>query len=226
MRAKNYLGTLNRFELILWLSSVAVVTTSFLITRQGILSLTASLIGVTALIYLAKGMILGQVLSIVFSLLYGIISYKFGYYGEMITYLFMTMPMAIFATIEWLRNPYKNSNTVKVSGVSKKSVIVMLILAAITTCTFYFLLRYLNTENLLFSTISITTSFIAAYLCALRSPFFALGYAANDIVLIALWVLATFKDISFAPMIACFSMFLFNDLYGFLNWRRMKRLQK
>lgn len=226
MRIKNYLRSLSRFELILWLSSLAVVTASFLITRQGILSLTASLIGVTALIYLAKGMLLGQALSIVFSLLYGIISYKFGYYGEVITYLCMTMPMAIVSTIQWWRNPYKDTDTVKVSKASKKSVILMFVLAVITTVVFYFLLRYFNTANLIFSTISITTSFIAAYLCALRSPYFALGYAANDIVLIALWILATIKDPSFAPMIACFSMFLFNDLYGFFNWRRMQNLQR
>ncbi len=42
---------------------------------------------------------------IIFSLLYGIISYTFSYYGEMITYLGMTMPMAVFALISWLRNP-------------------------------------------------------------------------------------------------------------------------
>lgn len=226
MRIINYFRTLSKFEFALWVSSISVVTVSFLITGQGVLNLIASLIGVTALIFLAKGMIFGQVLSIVFSVLYGIISYKFGYYGEMITYLFMTLPMAAISTIEWLKNPYKDSNVVKISRINKKSVAIMIVLAIITTLIFYFLLKFLNTQNLVFSTISITTSFIAAYLTALRSPYFALGYAANDIVLIVLWLLASIKDISFAPMVACFIMFLFNDLYGFVNWRRLQRWQK
>ena len=144
----------------------------------------------------------------------------------MITYLFMTLPMAAISTIEWLKNPYKDSNVVKISRINKKSVAIMIVLAIITTLIFYFLLKFLNTQNLVFSTISITTSFIAAYLTALRSPYFALGYAANDIVLIVLWLLASIKDISFAPMVACFIMFLFNDLYGFVNWRRLQRWQK
>lgn len=226
MRIINYFRTLSKFEFALWVSSTSVVTVSFFITGQGVLNLIASLIGVTALIFLAKGMIFGQVLSIVFSVLYGIISYKFGYYGEMITYLFMTLPMAAISTIEWLKNPYKDSNVVKISRINKKSVAIMIVLAIITTLIFYFLLKFLNTQNLVFSTISITTSFIAAYLTALRSPYFALGYAANDIVLIVLWLLASIKDISFAPMVACFIMFLFNDLYGFVNWRRLQRWQK
>lgn len=226
MRILKYFRTLSKFERTLWLCSIAVVSLSYLFARQGILNLCTSLIGVTALIFLAKGMLLGQALSIMFSLLYGIISYKFGYYGEMITYLFMTMPMAIISTVEWLKHPYKNSDIVEVSGVKKSQLAVMFLLCILTTIIFFFLLKHLNTANLVFSTISIATSFVAAYLTALRSPYFALAYAANDIVLIVLWTLASIKDISFVPMIACFIMFLFNDLYGFFNWRRMQHLQK
>lgn len=226
MRILKYIRTLSKFERTLWLCSIAVVSLSYLFARQGILNLCTSLIGVTALIFLAKGMLLGQALSIMFSLLYGIISYKFGYYGEMITYLFMTMPMAIISTVEWLKHPYKNSDIVEVSGVKKSQLAVMFLLCILTTIIFFFLLKHLNTANLVFSTISIATSFVAAYLTALRSPYFALAYAANDIVLIVLWTLASIKDISFVPMIACFIMFLFNDLYGFFNWRRMQHLQK
>ena len=55
----------------------------------------------------AKGNAFGQILMIIFSLLYGVISYTFAYYGEMITYLGMTMPMAVLAVIAWIRNPYE-----------------------------------------------------------------------------------------------------------------------
>jgi hypothetical protein len=59
-----------------------------------------------------------------------------------------------------------------------------------------------------------------------RSPYYAVAYAANDIVLIALWTLAAMEDISYVPMVACFAMFFFNDIYGFINWQKMKREQK
>ena len=64
-----------------------------------------------------------------------------------------------------------------------------------------------------------------AALTYLRSPYYALGYAANDVVLIVLWVLASVVDISYLSMVVCFIMFLVNDLYGFINWRRMQRKQ-
>ena len=59
-----------------------------------------------------------------------------------------------------------------------------------------------------------------------RSPFYAVAYAANDIVLIILWVLASLENISYLPMVMCFAMFLLNDMYGFINWRKMSVRQK
>jgi len=113
-------------EIILWSTSVMVVVTSFCVfDRTNYMTLCASLIGVTSLIFNAKGNPFGQLLMVVFSLLYGIISYTFAYYGEMITYLGMTMPMAIFALISWLKNPYNgNKAEVKLIALEKEKMCV------------------------------------------------------------------------------------------------------
>ena len=187
------------------------------------MTLCASLIGVTSLIFNAIGNPFGQLLMVVFSLLYGIISYTFAYYGEMITYLGMTMPMAIFALISWLRNPYNgNKSEVKVNSISRKETLYMWIGALIITMLFYFILEHFNTANIIPSTISVTTSFLAVYLTFRRSPYFALAYASNDIVLIVLWVLASIYDNRYISVVVCFVAFLVNDIYGFINWQRMK----
>ncbi len=218
---KNYFSKL---EIILWSSSVLLILSSFCVfDRESYLTLLASLVGVTSLIFNAKGNPLGQFLMVLFSLLYGIISYSFDYYGEMITYLGMTMPMAVFALISWLRNPYKeNKSEVKVNTISKKETLFMWIGAAVITVLFYFVLEYFNTANIVPSTISVTTSFIAVYLTFRRSPSFALAYASNDIVLIILWVMASIYDIRYISVVVCFVAFLVNDIYGYISWQKMK----
>lgn len=61
----------------------------------------------------------------VFSIMYGIISYSFRYYGEMITYIGKTLPMAAVSLVSWLKNPYKGSKSqVKVGRMTGKSVAV------------------------------------------------------------------------------------------------------
>ena len=213
---------LSRFDYLLWGCSVLVVLGSrMLYPESGLLPMIASLIGVTALIYMAKGHPMGQLLTIVFSLFYGVISYFFRYYGEMLTYLGMTLPMAVVSLITWLRNPFDQSGTVTVrQKLSARMILCMLVLTAAATAVFGGLLAWLQTANLPVSIVSVTTSFLAAYLTACRSPYYALAYAANDIVLIVLWVLAARTDASCIPMIACFGMFLLNDCYGFLSWKR------
>ena len=214
-------------ELILWGSSAGLILISFfLFDRVNFMTLAASLIGTTSLIFNAKGNPIGQALMIVFSLLYSVISYTFSYFGEMITYLGMTGPMALFALISWLRNPYNGNHAeVAVNRLENKELALMYLLTAVVTFGFYFILDHFNTANMIPSTLSVTTSFIAVYLTFHRSPYFALAYAANDVVLIVMWTLAAVEDISYLSVIICFLMFLVNDLYGFISWKRMEKRQ-
>ncbi|MBQ2829780.1 MAG: nicotinamide mononucleotide transporter [Oscillospiraceae bacterium] len=224
VRAKNYFSS---FEIALWCSSVALIAGSFLIfDKENYLTLFASFAGVTSLIFNAKGNPFGQFLMIVFSLLYGIISFSFRYYGEMLTYLGMTMPMAVFALISWLKNPYNgNRAEVKVNAIGGKEAALMWMGTAAVTGVFYFVLEYFDTANIVPSTISVTTSFAAVYLTFRRSPYFALAYAANDIVLILLWSLASISDSRYVSVSVCFAAFLANDIYGYFSWEKMKNRQ-
>ena len=224
---KNPFRQLTRFEISLWVISMITVIVSFFFSYpRSVLSLIASILGVTSLIFLAKGYVIGQILMMIFALLYGITSLKMRYYGEMITYVGMSLPIAFISTITWLKNRYKNTSEVKVASLTKKKLSVLILLTVVVTIAFYFILRALGTARLFVSTLSVATSFFAASLTALRSPYFALGYSLNDIVLIILWSIATFSDISNLPMLACFIVFFANDIYGFISWKRRQIRQK
>ena len=214
-------------ELTLWGASCTLILAAFLIfDRVNTLMLAASLIGTTSLIFNAKGNPIGQALMILFSLLYGLISYSFSYFGEMLTSLGMTAPMALLALISWLRNPFGgNKAEVAVNHVKQRELFGMLAMTIPVTIGFYFILDHFGTANILPSTLSVSTSFIAVYLTFRRSPYFALAYAANDVVLILLWTLAAMEDIHYFSVILCFILFLVNDLYGFVSWKRMEKRQ-
>lgn len=216
-KCKSLLFYFSKGEIMLWCLSIMLIIISFLVfDRENYLTLTASVVGATALIFNAKGNPAGQLLTVVFSILYGIISFTFAYYGEMITYLGMTAPMAVFAFLSWLRNPYGgNRAEVKVNRLKEREPVFMLALTAVITFIFYFILKFF----------AVTTSFLAVYLTFRRSAYFALAYAANDIVLIVLWTLAVLSDISYLSVIVCFIMFLVNDMYGYISWTKMQKRQ-
>ncbi len=226
MKKSNPFNKLTKFEFGLWLVSVCVILiSSFFSGVEGVVSGIASLIGVTALIFIAKGMITGQLLCIIFALMYGIISLFFRYYGETATYIGMSLPMAVVSLISWIKHPYKDTEEVEIDRLSVKKLVAVIFSAIAVTLLFYFILKALGTANLFFSTLSITTSWVACVFTFLRSPFYALAYAANDIVLIVLWVSAAITNTSCLPMVFCFIMFFANDIYGFYNWKRMQKKQ-
>ena len=224
---KNPFRSLTRREWILWgISLVAVLVSNFTAGTVDPVTLAATLIGVTALIFVARGDVWGQILTVVFSFLYSIASWHFAYYGEIITYLCMSAPIAAVSVVTWLKHPYKKDrNEVKIHHLSPRGFILLFIATVIVTVAFYFILGALGTTNLIVSTFSVSTSFLAASLLMFRSSYYAIAYAANDIVLIILWVLASFDDPSYIPMVVNFAAFLANDLYGFLSWKAREKKQ-
>ncbi len=226
-KIKKLFASLSIFERVIYIFSVTLVVLSFIISpEKSVLSLIASLIGVTALIFIAKGYVIGQVLIIIFALLYGVVSFIQGYYGEVLTYVGMSAPMAVVSIVSWVKHPYKDTKSVKVSKLRWYHIVIMIVLTVIVTVAFYFILGALGTSSLVVSTLSVATTFSAVYLTFLRSPYYAVGYAINDIVLITLWIIASIKDPSRISMVICFVVFLINDLHGFISWKRMEKFQR
>lgn len=225
---KKLLDYFSLTEKLIWIFSVGLIIISFILfDKENYLALCASLIGVTSLIFNAKGNPFGQFLMVIFSLLYGIISYSYSYYGEMVTYLGMTMPMAAFALISWLRHPFKDKKSeVEIARMKLVELAFMFVLTVIVTIVFYYILSYFKTANIIPSTLSVTTSFVAVYLTFRRNPYYAIAYALNDIILIILWILASIESISYISVVVCFVAFLVNDIYGFINWKRIEKRQK
>lgn len=223
-----HLHYFSKTELLLWSCSMLFIVGSFLIfDRENYLTLAASVLGGTSLIFNAKGNPIGQLLIILFSVLYGYISFTCAYYGEMITYLGMTAPMALFSLISWLRHPFNgNKAEVTVNRIRAKEIVFMIMLAGVVTFVFYFILEAFHTANIIPSTLSVTTSFLAVYLTFRRSAYYAVGYAANDLVLIMLWVMATMQNPAYLSVVICFITFFVNDMYGFFSWRKMYKRQK
>ena len=216
-----------KWELGLWLGSCTLILISYLMGAGGGVGLVASLVGVTALIFYAKGNPVGQALMVVFCLLYAWISYSFRYYGELLTYMGMTFPMAVLSLIQWLRHPYAGKkDEVEMDRLRPGEWRWIAAFAVAVTAAFFFLLRALGTANLIPGTVSVTTSFVASYLTYRRNPWLSVWYAANDVVLIVLWVLASLQDRSYLSVVMCFAVFLVNDLYCFISLRSMARKQR
>ena len=198
----------------------------FIFNCQDYMNLIGAEIGIISIFFLAKASLFGIGLSLLFSTFYAITSLNYTYYGEAIIYFAFMIPIGIANGIIWFRNRFKGTTEVEILSSKRIDFILGPTIAAILTFSLFWLLRYLGTENIITSTISLFTSFLALYFQLRRNRFTELFYAANDIVLIVLWTLATIDDISFIPIVTCFLFLLINDLYGFFNWSKIQKRQE
>lgn len=145
----NPIKSLSKKEICLWIVSILIIILSNVFSsRVDVLTIIAACVGITSLVFAAKGNAWAQILMIIFAILYSIISYRLHYYGEMITYLGMSLPMAIFSAITWFKN--SSGDAVKIERLSYKKIIFVILLSIPVTVGFYFVLKALNTPNLFF----------------------------------------------------------------------------
>ena len=215
-------------ELILLIFSIVAVTLVFVLSNEkSIISYIASLIGITSVMMCAKGLFYAPFLDFIYISLYIIMSINEKYYGEVFVYIFIMIPLTVCTIITWLKKRNGNSNIVEVNNIKKKEWIILLCFSIIIPFLLYFVLKALNTSQLIISTISIFTSIIASYLLLRRSSYYAIAYILNDLVLILLWSLTIFNgSTQYLPLVVSLTVYLINDCYGFYRWRKQEKKQK
>lgn len=216
-----------KFEIIFLIISLSAITICFLFNEnKNVLSLVTSLLGVIVVLTGAKGLIVSPFINIFYNILYIIISISQRYYGEVLIYVFLMMPLHITTLISWLKNKSnKDSNVVSVNKLNKKEYMVLGLVTVLVTFMFYYILKLLDTNELMISTISLTASLVASYLMLRRSSNYAIAFVINDVILITLWGIACVNDIALLPMVVTFMVFFVNDIYGFISWKKREKEQ-
>jgi len=226
-KIKKYFQDWNKFELSFLICGLLVSITSSIVFNGTLIdTLYTSLYLITALL-MSKGKVECYFVGFVSVFFYGIVSYKQGYYGELIITAFLTFPIMIIGIISWLRHQDKEDDTVIISSLSKKEIIIVLLSQLVLFFGFYFLLKVFNTELLVVSSISIVTSVLASYFEARRSEWSLFCYIANDLVIITLWIIPIISgQTELISVLVGPILLLINDIYGSYNWRRLKKNQK
>ena len=215
-----------KFEKVLLILSIVLVSTIGIVFKSDLITTICSLVGITTALLLAKGKPLGQVFGLFIVLLYSIVSYKNKFYGEVIIYLVIMLPMYILGIISWLKHQNKKTNSVDIEKVSKKEWILVCLISIACFIGIYFLLKLFNTNELFISSLSVIDSLFAVYLQIRRSKFSFYFYVVNDLVLIVLWgIPCLIGNVMLIPMLLNPIINLVNDIYGIINWQKIEIIQ-
>jgi len=216
-----------KFEKILSLGSIFVIILVGIIFKSDLLTTSCSVVGVITAFLHAKGKNLGQVFGLIITFLYSIVSYKNRYYGEVLIYVVMMLPMYVLGIITWAKHKNTKTNSVEVNTIKKKEWITILFLSIFIYIGIYYLLKQFNTNELLISTTSVLMSLLAMYFQVRRSKHSFSFYLINDIILMMLWGIPVIKgNLLLFPMFINPIINFISDIYGLYNWKRMEKIQK
>lgn len=216
-----------KLEKILLFGSIILVSLVGVIFKSDLLTTVCSIVGIVTALLLAKGKNLGQIFGLLIVALYSIVSFKNGFYGEVIIYLFILLPMYIMGIISWVKHQNKETNTVEVNEIKKKEWIIVSFVSVVVFIGIYFLLKLFNTKELFISSLSVIDSLFAIYLGVRRSKYSFHFYVLNDLILILLWGIPVISgELLLIPMVFNPIINLINDLYGIYNWRKLEKQQK
>ena len=213
-----------KFEKMLLLISVFLISVLGIITKSAILTVVVSLIGITCALMQAKGKVISQFIGVLEAILYSILSFQNQYYGEVIIYMAVVIPTYLFGIYSWITNKDRDTGTVIQKIFAIKEWIVLLILNVILFILLYIVLQYFNTNQLIISTLSMLASLTATYLIAKRNKYSFLFYSINDVILLILWGIPVIKgEISLIPILIEPSLLLISDTYGWKNWNENEK---
>lgn len=216
-----------KLEKTLLYGSCIIVFIVGVISKSDILTTSCSIIDILAMLLIAKGKNIGQILGVLITILYSIVSFKNRFYGEVIIYIFMMLPMYLIGIVSWIKHKNNETDSVEINNIYKSEWLIVSIVAVIVFTGVYFLLKAFNTNELLVSTFSVLASLFGIYLQIRRSRYAFIFYIINDIILSILWGIPIINgDYSLLPIFLDPVFIFFNDMYGFYNWTRLEKKQK
>ena len=215
------------FEKVLLFGSIIVVSLVGIFFKSDLLTTSCSIVGIITALLLAKGKNLGQVFGLLITILYSIVSFKNKYYGEVLIYALLMLPMYVIGIITWINHKNEKTNSVEINSIKKKEWIIVSFVFALVFVGIYYLLKAFNTNELIVSTISVLASLFAVYLQIRRSKYSFSFYIVNDIILMFLWGIPVVRgSYILFPMLLNPTINLINDTYGFYNWKKTEKIQK
>ena len=218
----------NLLDLILILTGMVVVTISGILFGSEWYIIVSTLLGLLCVFTQAKGKIATQFIGIIYFCFYIFISYTQKYYGEALLYLIIMLPMYIYGVIHWLANTDKKDNVVIVkSNLSKKEWLISSLCFVCISIGVFFLLKVLNTSQLIISTLSFVSMLPAVYLLMRRCKWNQVAFLINDFIVPILWLFLVIQgELSFLPMCIYHIFQITYDIYGLIQWIKLEKKQK
>ncbi len=178
---------------------------------------------------LAKGKLLGLVLSIISASLYVVVSFFAKVYGEVIINVLLYIPLDVIALCTFKKNRDKTTNEIEVKSLEPTTWFITFGLTILGGALIYLLLYFLPGQQYPFLNMLSIVMFLAALFLrnARFKEFWWFNFVGN-VVSIVMWVLVstTKAELLYSlPMALSSLAALLNNIYGIIMWQKIYKAE-
>ena len=181
----------------------------------------ATLTGVICVVLCAAGNKQSYYWGFVNIFTYIVIAWINGYYGEVMLNGLYYLPMQFIGLYNWSKHYNTKANQVESKKMSYKQVALFLATSAVCVVAYKFLLDWIKGTSTLLDSMSTVLSLFACFLMTQRYREQWLLWIIIDVITVGMWIIV--KD---GLMIAMWSIYLINALYGWIVWSKAIKPRK
>ena len=202
------------------LSSVLIVVLS-LMWGDSMLAIFSSLTGIISVVLCAKGKIENYFFGFLNAITYAYLCYQAHIFGETM-YNILMIPMIIIGVVSWKKNMEADDSEVKARNLTPMGWVILVVGSISAVAAYGFILKLIGGEFALVDATSTVFSVIATILMLARYSEQWIMWVVVNVVSVVLWAMAFANgEGSGITYLVMWIAYLFNSVYGYINWRRM-----
>lgn len=209
--------TLNKFDIIWLIICITAITIISISTNNSIIAIVASIMGIIYVILNGCRLSSAFLFGIVNTLLYGMVAYQNGLYGDFMMNVFYSFPCCIIGLITWIKAS-KNVPTAKILSFNYKERFIFLLLILSAILVFGFILNIMgDTQPYLDATTTILS--ISAYICLImRKKEMWYLFNFSNILSIIMWTKNYSTSNANIAVLFMYVIYTLNSLLNTYRW--------
>lgn len=202
----------------------------FFAFEDTLLGFISSFTGMICVVLVAKGKISNYYFGIVQAGTYAYIAYTYGLYGEAMLNGLFYLPIQFIGIYLW--NKHKASNSTKGEDVSVRKLtlkgwLILVVVSIVSSLAYAKVLQSIGGQQVNLDSVAVVLSVIAQFLMLKRFAEQWVLWIVVNMLSVILWVVTLVNtggnDWS---MLVMWTAFLFNSIYGYVNWLKMSKKQQ
>lgn len=217
---KKEIKSFKKNELFLFFLVIFTTVIISVFSKDSKIALINAICGMSYTFFAGYGKVYCFLIGLIGTFCYCYLSYKNGFFGNLLLYGLYYFPMQVLGIFKWKKNLKKDKNEIIKTKLSKKERIIYLFFGVLLSCLFYFVLKYVGDKNPFMDSFSTIFSIIGMLLTVKRCIEQWYVWFFVNLTSFLMWLYAVINGTNCISTVVMWGVYLFLAVYFLKMWKK------